>query len=163
MEWIDKYGSLFSFLGLGLTILTFLGVLWNKRVLKTLNQKNFKVNRMPKNLADLKKISNNISDLLISFNQKKKEIKSEISRIQPILKSLTKSLNKSEMDNLSSLKNSIKNIDSWTYEGEKKWYTTIFSNQKEMTEAMVDEVDIKLTRLITDIDNIGKDHKKDLS
>jgi len=67
------------------------------------------------------------------------------------------------MDNLSILKNSLKNIDNWTYEGEeKKWYRKIFSKQKEMTKIMVNEVDIKLTRLITDIENIGRDNNKNL-
>jgi hypothetical protein len=163
MEWIDKHGSLFSFLGLILTLLTFAGVIWNKRILKVLNKKNFKVNRMPENLSDLKEISDKISDLLIVFEQNKTDLKSEISKIQPILKSLTKSLSNNEMDNLTLLKNSINRIDSWTYEGEeKKWYKKIFSKQKEMTKVMVNEVDIKLTRLITDIDNIGRDHNKNL-
>lgn len=163
MEWIDKYGNLFSLLGLGLSVLTFLGVLWNKSLLRTLNKKNFKINRMPENLTDLKDISENISDFLTDFENNKTNIRSELSKIQPILKSLNKSLNKNETDNLSSLKNSIKTIDSWTYEGaDLKWYQKLLNNKKEMTETLVKEVDIKLTRLITDIDNIGKDNKKKL-
>ena len=74
MDWIDKCGNLFSFLGLILTILTFAGVIWNKRILKVLNKKNFKLNRMPENLSDLKEISNKISDLLAEFEQNKKEL-----------------------------------------------------------------------------------------
>lgn len=163
MDWINKYGNLFSFLGLMLTILTFIGVLWNKRILKALNKKNFKINRMPENLSDLKGISEKISDLLIAFEQNKKELKTELSKIQPILKSLTKSLTDKEMDNLLILRDSLKNIDNWTFEGEeKKWYRKIFSKQKEMTTVLVNEVDIKLTRLITDIDNIGRDNNKNL-
>ena len=118
---------------------------------------------MPENLSDLKEISDKISDLLTIFEENKKELKTELSKIQPILKSLKKSLTEKEMDNLSILKNSLKNIDNWTYEGEeKKWYRKIFSKQREMTYVMVTEVDIKLTRLITDIENIGRDNNKNL-
>jgi len=80
MDWIDKCGNLFSFLGLILTILTFAGVIWNKRILKVLNKKNFKLNRMPENLSDLKEISNKISDLLAEFEQNKKELKIELKQ-----------------------------------------------------------------------------------
>jgi len=163
MDWINKYGNLFSFIGLGLTFLTFIGVLWSKRILNRLNMKNFKINRMPDNLNDLKVISNNISDLMIGFVQKKKEIKKELSKIQPILKSLNKSLESKEIDNLNALKSSIKNIDKWTYEGKQlKWYQKLLNKQEIMTETLIQEVDIKLTRLITDIDNIGKDNTKNL-
>lgn len=163
MDWINKFGNLFSFIGLGLTILTFLGVLWNKKILTRLNKKNFKINRMPENLADLKKISENISDLMTEFVQKKREIKSELSKIQPILKSLSKSLENTEADNLNSLKSSIKNIDNWYYDGiQLKWYQSLLTKRVYMSEILVQEVDIKLTRLITDIDNIGKDNTKNL-
>ena len=77
MEWINKYGSLFSLIGLALTLLTFIGVLLNKGVLKKLNRKNFRVNRMPENLKDLKAISDRITDLLLDFNSNKKDIKSD--------------------------------------------------------------------------------------
>lgn len=163
MEIINNYGNLFSLLGLSLTLLTFISVIFNKRVLNTLNKKNFKINRMPENLEDLKEISNNLSDLLTDFDNKKKNIKVELSKIQPILKSLTKSLNNDEMDNLTTLKKSTKNIDNWTYEGEEiSFLKSIISKQKEMTENMVNEIDIKLTRLITDISNIGRDQSKNV-
>lgn len=163
MDWINTYGNLFSFIGLGLTFLTLFGVLWNKRILNRLNMKNFKINRMPDNLNDLKEISDNISDLMIDFVQKKKEIKKELSKIQPILKSLNKSLESKEIDNLNALKSSIKNIDNWTYEGKQlRWYQKLLNKQEIITEILIQEVDIKLTRLITDIDNIGKDNTKNL-
>ena len=54
-------------------------------------------------------------------------------------------------------------IDNWTFEGaELSWCQKVFSTKKEMTENMVNEVDIKLTRLITDVENIGKDNTKNL-
>ncbi len=163
MEWINKYGSLFSLIGLALTLLTFIGVLLNKGVLKKLNRKNFRVNRMPENLKDLKAISDRITDLLLDFNSNKKDIKSELSKVQPTLKSLQKSLEKADKENFNSLKSSLKDIDNWTFEGaELKWYHKFFGTKKEMTESMVNEVDIKLTRLITDVENIGKDNTKNL-
>ena len=163
MDWINKFGNLFSFIGLGLTILTFFGVLRNKKILNRLNTKNFKNNRMPENLADLKTISENISDLMTEFEQNKNKIKSELSKIQPILKSLSKSLENKEADNLISLKNSIKNIDGWYYDGEQlEWYQSWLNKREPMSEKLVQEVEIKLTRLITDIDNIGKDNTKNL-
>ena len=163
MEWIDKYGNLFSLIGLGFTLLTFIGVLLSKRVLKKLNKKNFRINRMPENLNDLKSISDRITDLLLNFNTNKKDIKNELSKVQPTLKSLEKSLEKSDKKNFNSLKSSLKGIDNWTFEGaELKWYQKVFGSKKEITENMVNEVDIKLTRLITDIENIGKDNTKNL-
>jgi hypothetical protein len=162
-SWIDKWANLFTFLGLILTLLTFLGVIWNKKILNRLNKKNFKTNRMPENYSDLTRISEKLSDYLADFDNNKKEIKTEISKVSPILKSLKKSLNSNENENLVLLKSSIKKIDSWKYEGEKiVWYKKFIYGEKNMTEKLVNEVDIKLTRLITDIDNISKDNKKNL-
>ena len=162
-EWINKYGNLFSFIGLLLTIMTFIGVIWNKNILNKINKKNYKINRMPENCNDLKVISENLSDFIADFPNKKKEIKSEISKISPILKSLSKSLDSDENENMLLLKKNIKGIDNWKYEGESiAWYKKLLNREKEMTEHLINEVDIKLTRLITDIDNIDKDNQKNL-
>ncbi len=162
-DWINDNGDWFSFLGLILTFLTFVGVLLNKRNINKLNRKNFKVNRMPENLNDLKNISNSVSDLILDFDDKKKEIKSELSKISPILKSLKKSLNSGEIEHLKTLNSSIKNLDYWKIEGEKiKWFKKHSGKEKEMTERLVNDIEIKLTRLITDIENIGKDNLKNL-
>ncbi|MCC5928230.1 MAG: hypothetical protein JJU28_03200 [Cyclobacteriaceae bacterium] len=163
MEWVDKYGNLFSLIGLIITFFTLIGVVWNKRLLIRLNRKNFKLNRLPENLADLMKISENISDYIADFENNKKNVKYELSKIQPILKSLSKSLENNETDNMLKLKDSLKDIDNWTFESsEKKWFN-IFSKQNQlMTEIMITEIYIKLNRLITDIENIGKDNNKSL-
>lgn len=163
MDWIDKYGNLFSLIGLIITVITFYNVLRNKKILGGLNTKNFKLNRMPENISDLKNLSEYLSELLSDYDSNKKELKGELCKIQPILKSLSKSLVHEEMENLLILKRSLKNIDNWTYEGVKKsWYEKGFIKQKEMSESMVIEIDIKLNRLITDLENIGRDNNKNL-
>ncbi len=162
-DWINQNGNLFSFLGLIITIITFLGVLRTRRILKKLNKKNYKINRMPENFKDLKIISDNLSDYLADFGNNKKEIKIELSKISPILKSLSKSLNSDEKEYMQSLKKSIAGIDNWKYEGEKiSKFKKFIYKEKEMSEHLITEVDIKLTRLITDIYNIDKDNNKNL-
>lgn len=162
-DWINQNGNLFSFLGLIITFITFMGVFRTKWILLKINKKNYKINRMPDNYTDLKLISEKLSDYLADFANKKKDIKVELSKISPILKSLSKSLNSDEKEFLKSLKNSIAGIDNWKYEGEKiSRFKELIFKEREMTEQLITEVDIKLTRLITDIDNIDKDNKKNL-
>lgn len=162
-QWIKDTADLFSFIGFIITILTFLGVFFNYRVIARLNKKNFKLNRMPENLESLKTISQQITLLIVDFSQNKKNIKIELTKILPILKSLKKSLNNSENEYVVSLGKNLKDIDHWIITDEQiSWYKNIFSKKKLLTENMVDEIDIQLTRLITDIDNIGKDTLKDL-
>ena len=162
-DWINNCGNWFSFLGFFLTILTFLVVLLNRSIIKKLNKKNFRINRLPENLEELKEISKNITNYLSQFEENIKAIKIEMVKISPILKSIKKSLLKGENEYLLSLQESLKDIDYWVISGERiAWYRKILGKEKNFTEQMADEVDIRLNRLITDIDTIGKDTQKDL-
>lgn len=118
---------------------------------------------MPENLESLKVISNNISSYLSDFENNKKKLKSEISKILPILKSLKKSLNPEEVDHYNTLKTSIRNIDKLRIDNKKIGFIDKhFNKEKVFTEDYADDIDIKLSRLITDIENIGKDHQRNL-
>lgn len=118
---------------------------------------------MPQNLEDLKKISEHISNLSVEFEKNKKELKKEISIISPILKSLKKSLNTNEIDNVNKLTRSIKNVDKWVLlEKKKSWIHKFLPSRIVLTEEVVIEIDIKLIRLITDIENIKEDNEKNL-
>ncbi len=108
---IENNGGLWSLIGILIALFTLYKVDSNKKLLKKFNKKNFKQNRMPENLESLKVISNNISSYLGDFENNKKNLKSEISKILPILKSLRKSLNPDEIDHYNTLKTSVKNID----------------------------------------------------
>jgi len=162
MDWINKNGDLFSFIGLFLTILTFIGIFLNNQAIERLNKKNFKINRMPENLRDLILISNTLSDLCVNFEENKKLIKKDIYKIIPVLKSLKKSLNHNELDSVKTLWDCVVSIDYWHFEGKFNLIHRLLFTDKIMTEDLVTDVENMLTRLITDIQNIELDSKRNL-
>ncbi|MHA4895635.1 hypothetical protein ACXZ1K_12850 [Pedobacter sp. PWIIR3] len=162
-KFISEGADWFTFIGFIITILTFLGVLFNKSLLKKINRKSFSINRMPENLSDLKTISRNISVFNAQFDYKKSEILTEINKISPILKSLKKSLNKADLEHYNSLNSEIKKINKVYYEESKvKRIRRLIGNYIVLDEDFVDKIYRLLTVLITDIENISNDNKQNL-
>lgn len=162
-KFIGDGADWFTFIGFIVTILTFLGVLFNKNLLKKINRKSFSINRMPENLSDLKNISRNVSILNSEFDSKKSEILIEINKLSPILKSLKKSLNKTDLEHFNSLNSEIKKINKVYYEEIKvNRIRKLIGNYVILNEDFVDKIYRLLTVLITDIENISNDNKQNL-
>ncbi|WP_318640565.1 hypothetical protein [Flavobacterium ardleyense] len=162
-KFISDGGDWFTFLGFVFSILTFLGILFNKSILKKINKKSFSINRMPENLIDLKTISRNISIFNSEFDSKKPEILIEINKLSPILKSLKKSLNKADLEHFNSLSAEIKKVSKIYYEESKvNRMRKFIGNYIILNEDFVDKIYRFLTVLITDIENISNDNQQNL-
>lgn len=162
-EFIKETADWFSFIGFIITLLTFWGVLCNKKVLKKLNRKSFSINRMPENLSDLKIISRAISILNSDFANKKSDLLIEMNKLAPILKSLKKSLEKSDLEHYNLLNSELKKINQVYYDiNNVKPIRKILGYYVIMDEDLVDKIYRLLTVLITDIENISNDNKQNL-
>lgn len=162
-KFISDSADWFTFFGFILTIFTFLGVWLNKRLLNRINRKSFSINRMPENLSDLKTISRNVSILNSEFSTKKSDLLIEINKLSPILKSLKKSLNKTDLEHFNALEYEIKKMKKVYYEEKKvKFIRRFFGNYVILNEDFGDKIYRLLTVLITDIENISNDNKQNL-
>lgn len=162
-ELIKNSADWFTVIGFFVTIFTFIGVLFNKKLIKRLNRKSFSINRMPENLNDLKTRSRSISILNAEFENNKSEILIEINKLSPILKSLKKSLNKGDLEHFNSLKTEIKKIKMVYYElSQVRFIPRIIGKYIILNEAFVDKIYRLLTVLITDIENITNDNNQNL-
>ncbi|MEQ9300573.1 MAG: hypothetical protein RIF33_18520 [Cyclobacteriaceae bacterium] len=162
-EWINLNGNWFSFLGLAISILTFMVAVWNRRGIEKLNKKNLKRTRMPQINSDLKTSYNSVTNLRAAFEDNRQEIKMEFSKISPLLSSLQKSLYSSEMKNVYKLEKSMSQLDNWMTEennsGITTWLKIKIGLKQQLNESHVERVMINLNRLITEVDNIEKDLK----
>ncbi len=131
--------------------------------MKEFNKKNFFINRLPENLKDLKKSSARISVLISSIDESKNDILIEITNLSPILKSLKKSLKQEDMEYYNLLKVEV-NKHKKTYVDKEniRWFKKLFFKHKIIDETYVRTIYRYLTTLITDIENLNKDFKKDL-
>lgn len=160
---IDNYANLFTSLGLIISILTLYKVWSNKKELEKLNKKNYAKNRMPENLDNLKQISSQISTLNSMFEQNKIELNNEIVKIRPILKSLRKSLSQEDLEYVRNLDKILNKPLFFNIEDVPCWRKLpLYKKYLIVTENKVDEVYIKLTAVITDIDVVSKDNNKNL-
>ena len=160
---MGEIADILSIIGFFITIWTFLKVIDNTEELKEFNKKNFFINRLPENLKDLKKSSSKISILISNIDESKNEILIEISNLSPILKSLKKSLKEKDMDHYNLLKAEVnKHKNTYITIENVKQFRKLFSKYNIIDETYVRNIYRYLTTLITDIENINKDFKKDL-
>lgn len=160
---INDYANLFTFIGLIISIFTLYKVWSNKKELEKLNKKNYAKNRMPENLDILKQISSRISGLNYMFEQNKIDLNNEIIKIRPVLKSLIKSLSQEDMEHVSNLDKLLSKPLYFNIDDVPLWRKLpLYKNFLIITEDKVDEVYVKLTAVITDIDIISKDTNKNL-
>lgn len=162
-KFITESADWFSFIGFIITVLTFIGVIFNDCLLNEINRKSFSINRMPENLNDLKTLSRNISVLNSEFENNKLEILTEINKLSPVLKSLKKSLNKEDLEHYNSLKTEVAKIKSIYYDiNEVKIFRRITGMYVILNEEFTDKIYRLLTVLITDIENIANDNRQNL-
>ena len=162
-EFVKETADWFSFIGFIITLCTFWGVLFNKKLLKKINRKSFSINRMPENLNDLKIISRSISIFNSDFANKKSELLIEMNKLSPILKSLKKSLEKTDLDHYNLLNSELKKMNQVYYDISKvKTIRKLLGSYIIMDEDLVDKIYRFLTVLITDIENISNDNKQNL-
>jgi len=159
----DNISGVLEAVGFILGFLTFIGVVLNKKEIKKLNKKNFFINRMPENLKDLKSASSKIVSLSSNIEENKDKILVEISILSPILKSLKKSLQKEDLEHFILLNNEIRK-HKFTYLSIDNvvWFRRVVGYYNLLDDNYVRNVYRYLTILITDIENINKDFKKDL-
>ena len=93
-----------TIIGFIVIIFTFLAVKNNKKEILTLKKKNLFRNRISDNLSQLKKSSYMLANLFSDVYLNKREILNEISKLAPILKSIKKSLENSDLKYLELLK-----------------------------------------------------------
>lgn len=152
-----------TIIGFIITLLTYFVVKNNKKEIQALNRKNLFINRAPENLIELKKSSSNLSKLISDINSNKKEILIEISKLAPILKSLKKSLENHDLEYLNLLKKEINKHHKMAYSiDEIYWIRKKLNLYVILDENYLDKTYRYLTTLITDIENLDKDFKKDL-
>lgn len=152
-----------TIIGFIITLLTYFVVKNNKKEIQALNRKNLFINRAPENLIELKKSSSNLSKLISDINSNKKEILIEISKLAPILKSLKKSLENHDLEYLNLLKKEINKHHKMAYSiDEISWIRKKLNLYVILDENYLDKTYRYLTTLITDIENLDKDFKKDL-
>lgn len=160
---MGEIADILSIIGFIITIWTFIKVIDNTKQLKEFNKKNFFINRLPENLKDLKKSSSKISILISNIDESKNEILIEISNLSPILKSLKKSLKEKDMEHYNLLKVEVnKHKDTYINKENINWFKKLFFKYNIIDETYVRTIYRYLTTLITDIENINKDFKKDL-
>lgn len=152
-----------TIIGFIFTFFTWFMVRNNKKEILALNKKNLFINRAPENLIELKKSSSRLSILISDINSNKREILSEISKLAPILKSLKKSLEKHDLEYLNLLKTEINKHHKMVYNvDEVPWVRQKLNLYVILDENYLDKTYRYLTTLITDIENLDKDFKKDL-
>jgi len=152
-----------TIIGFIITILTYLVVRSNKKEINELNRKNFFVNRTPENLKELKNSSLALSRLISNLEENKREVLLEISKIAPILKSLKKSLREHDLEYFNLLKVEVDKHRNIFYKIEDvSWLKRKLKLYVILDEKYVDKTFIFLTTLITDIESLDKDFKKDL-
>lgn len=160
---MGEIADIISIIGFIFTLWTLIKVIDNTKQLKEFNKKNFFVNRLPENLKDLKKSSSKISILISNIDESKNEILIEISNLSPILKSLKKSLTEKDMEHYNLLKVEVnKHKKTYIDVANVNWIRKLFSKYNIIDETYVRTIYRYLTTLITDIENINKDFKKDL-
>ncbi|MGH1519872.1 hypothetical protein [Chryseobacterium sp. JK1] len=158
-----ELADILTIIGFLITILTFLKVINNSKEIKELNKKNFFINRLPENLHDLKKSSSKLSVLISQTDNNKKEILIEISGLSPILKSIKRSLKKEDLEHYNLLKEEVdKHKKTYISIDDVAWIRKLTKNFNLLEEAYIDKTYRYLSTLITDIENMNKDYKKDL-
>lgn len=158
-----ELADILTIIGFLITILTFLKVINNSKEIKELNKKNFFINRLPENLHDLKKSSSKLSILISQTENNKKEILIEISGLSPILKSIKRSLKKEDLEHYNLLKEEVdKHKKTYISIDDVAWIRKLTKNFNLLEEAYIDKTYRYLSTLITDIENMNKDYKKDL-
>lgn len=160
---ISAIADYLSIIGFMITIATFFVVRNNKKEIRELNKRNLFINRLPDNLKELKNTSLLLSRLISDINTNRKQILREISKLAPVLKSIKKSLKKHDLEYFNLLKDEVDKHKNMYYSiNEVSWIRKQFKLYYILDGQYIDKIYRSIATLITDIENLDKDFKKDL-
>lgn len=160
---ISDVANWLTIIGFIITLLTYIVVKYNKKEIQTLNKKNLFKTRTPENLKELKNTSRTLINLMDDINLNKHEILVQISKLAPILKSIEKSLEHRDLEYLNPLKKEINKHHKMVYtEKDVSWLRKKLNLYVILDENYLDRTYRYLATLITEIENLNKDFRKDL-
>lgn len=163
---VDDIANWLEFIGFIIAIFTAIKVFFLDKRIVTFNKKHLFNVRSQAHINDLKDISKDISSLISDFSNKKTELKIQVKKSEEVAKSIKKKLPKQDIQNTKSLIKEALKIERSTENLEnlnklEKLFNRII-RRDEFTESIMNNYYVKLSGLITSLEELKKDYAKSL-
>ncbi|SHG68411.1 hypothetical protein [Flavobacterium defluvii] len=163
---VDSAANWLESIGFIITIFTAIKVFFLDKRISDFNKKHLFQTRSQGHISDLKKISKNISDLISDFDNKKTELKIEVKKSEEVAKSIKKKLPKKDIKNTKSLIKEAVKIEKLPENLANLNTTQKLLNYiidiSEFNEDTMNDYYVKLSGLITSLEELKKDYAKSL-
>lgn len=163
---VDDIANWLESLGFLLAMFTAIKVFILDDRLITFNKRHLFQVRSQEHISDLKEISKKISGLISDFSSNKTELKMQLKKSEEVAKSIKKKLMKKDMENTISLIKEAKKIEKLPESIEKLNFIkkTYFKavKREEFNESVMNNYYVKLSGLITSLEELNKDNAKTL-
>jgi len=165
-EFVDTSANWFGAIGFFLTIFTAIKVAIINRSILAFNKKHLFQIRSEEHIDKLKDIASSIALYLSDFANKKMELREQLKKSEEIAKSIKKKVIKKDGKTLYEIINEAKKIQKLpdnisSLSKIKRTYFKII-NAQEFSETNIGQYYIKLTGLITYLEELKKDNENSL-
>lgn len=156
----------FEAIGFIIAIFTAIKVYFLNKSIGKFNRKHLFRVRSEEHIVKLKEIASKMASYLSDFSENRMQLREQLKKSEEIIKSIKKKVSSSEAEELKNvikeakkiqkLPDSIDNLPKY-----KKWYYKL-SNRDDFSEEITSQYYIKLTGLITYLEELKQDNENSL-